>query len=123
MNLVILMGNTTHDIETKQTANGLLVANFQLAVRNIYNKDKTDFIRCVAFAKTAEILRDYVKKGQKISVEGRLEVSEYQTPEGENKKNTQVIVSLVHLISSPNQTAKEVTPQDFQEEAEEELPF
>lgn len=91
MNQVQLMGNVTADIELKEAATGKKYAQFTLAVNA--KGDNTNFIDMVAFDKLAEILSQYIKKGRKIAVEGRLSQSQYIDKEG-NKRNTlKVIVS------------------------------
>lgn len=79
MNNVTLMGRMTKECELRFTNNGKLgIANITLAVENPYNKDKTNFINCVAFGKTAEIIADHVKKGDQIGVVGHIETGSYE---------------------------------------------
>lgn len=73
MNKVILTGRTTKDIEVKTSASGTTFAKFTVAVQA--GKDKADFINCTAFGKTAELLEKYVHKGNRIGIEGRLNIS------------------------------------------------
>ena len=79
MNKVFLLGRLTKDPELKTTPKGLQIARFTLAVDGI---NKTDFINCVAFAKTAELLQKYVKQGQRLAVEGRWNTDSYDTDNG-----------------------------------------
>ena len=69
VNSVILIGRLTKDPEIKKTSSGKSVASFTLAVNQRFNRDKTDFINCVAWEKTADYLGNYVKKGNLIAVE------------------------------------------------------
>ena len=71
MNQVILTGHLAKDIELRKTQHNKSVASFTIAVSN--GKDKNaDFINCVAWEKTAELLSQYVKKGHKIGVQGKV---------------------------------------------------
>ena len=78
MNKVILMGRLTKDPEVKyvQGANTFTVARYTLAVNRRFKRDgepDADFIGCVAFGKSAEFVEKYLKKGQQIAIQGRLQ--------------------------------------------------
>ena len=98
MNKAILVGNLARDVEVRNNA-----ANFTIAVnRTFKNKDgeyDADFIRCVAFQKRAEILRDYTKKGNKIAVEGWIKTRSYENDAGDTRYVTEVEVDNVELLS------------------------
>ena len=75
MNIWIGSGRLTKDPAVKYTQSGKACANFTLAIdrrRSTDGKQQADFIQCVAWEKTAEIISQYVTKGQKIAVEGRI---------------------------------------------------
>ena len=93
-NKVILVGRTTRVPEVKMTSGMTRVVNFTLAVDNGYGEtQKTDFFNCVAFGKTAETIATYVKKGDLILVEGRLEIDKWTDREGVNRERTKIVVS------------------------------
>lgn len=93
-NKVIMVGRTTRVPEVKMTARLTKVANFTLAVDNGYGETKrTDFFNCVAFGKTAETIAAYVRKGDLILVEGRLEIDKWTDREGVNRERTKIVVS------------------------------
>lgn len=77
MNRTQLIGNLVSDVEFKQSASGTEVARLRLAVKrnfkNQQNEYDSDFINCVAFGKTAEIISQYFNKGSKIAVDGRIQ--------------------------------------------------
>ena len=83
VNKVILLGNVGKDPEIRATAGGMTVANFSIATTDRIKgqdgqyTDKTEWHNLVAFQRTAEIVRDYVKKGNKLYVEGRLQTSSW----------------------------------------------
>lgn len=101
MNKVILIGRTTADIDLRMTGNGTPVAKFTLAVDRRNKDDGTDFIYCTAWSKTAEVMDKYVKKGDRIGIVGRLQVSSYEK-DGQKRYATEVTVeSLEFLTNKP----------------------
>ena len=97
MNVVILMGRMTRDPELKYTSGGKAYANFTLAVQK--TKDDAEFIDCVAWEKTAETIAEYFRKGRKILLQGRLNVSSYEQ-NGEKRKSTKVVVNSFEFVES-----------------------
>lgn len=81
MNRVTLIGRLAKDVELRATKTGKNLATFTLAVSRPYKKDTeadADFIPCVAWEGTAEIISKYVKKGHRFAVSGRLETNTYE---------------------------------------------
>ena len=74
MNNVMLIGRLTKEPELKYTKDGKGYCNFTLAVSREFKKDETDFINCVAWDKRAEAIANYVKKGNKLGIIGRLQI-------------------------------------------------
>ena len=115
MNLVILMGRTTKDIDLRYTAqSNIPVARFTLAVDRPYTKQgeekKTDFISCVAFGRLAENLEKYIRKGRRIVIEGRIQVDSYDRDDRSKGYSTSVIVERFHFADSkPGEQAQEVS--------------
>ena len=109
MNKVILIGRTTKEIDLRRTTNGNAVVSFTLAVENRYQKDEegkntVDFINCVAWNKTAEIMDRYVSKGQKIAVEGRIQTRNYEDKDGKRVYVTEVLVSNLEMLEYVKKT-------------------
>lgn len=103
MNIVILMGRLTKDVDLKQSSTGKAYTQFSLAVDRPVAKgqDKqTDFINCKAFGKTAELLGNYFSKGNRVGVEGSLQVGSYVNKDGKTVYTTDVLVNRVHFIES-----------------------
>lgn len=97
MNKVILMGRLTRDPEVRysQGAEPLAVARYSLAVNRRFKRQgepDADFINCVAFGKTGEFAEKYFKKGQMVSVVGRLQVRNWEDQEGKKRVSTDVVV-------------------------------
>ena len=97
MNVVILMGRMTRDPELKYTSGGKAFANFSLAVQK--TKDEVEFIDCTAWEKTAETIAEYFRKGNRIPIQGRLSVSNYEQ-NGEKRKSTKVVVNSFEFVES-----------------------
>ena len=99
-NLVMLLGRTTADIELKQTTSGTYVSRFSLAVDRPGKDGGTDFINCVAFNGTAELVAKYVKKGNKIQVAGRIQTGSYKNKNGEKVYTTDIMVNSIEFCES-----------------------
>ena len=106
VNKVILLGNVGKDPEIKATASGTVVATFSIATSERFKdktgnwQDRTEWHNLVAYQRTAEIVRDYVKKGNKLYVEGRLQTSSWDDKTtGQKKYKTEIIVNDLSLLS------------------------
>ena len=104
LNKVILIGRTTREVELRRTSNGTAVATFTLAVENRFvlkdGKASTDFISCVAWANTAEIMEKYVRKGALIAIEGRIQTRNYDNKDGNRVYITEVVVENMRMLES-----------------------
>ena len=95
MNLVVLNGRLVRDPELKFGQSGKAYSRFSIAVDRPFqsssdkNSQTADFINCVAFGKTAEFIGEYFRKGRKILLNGKLQMSQY---ESEGKKVTTYVV-------------------------------
>ncbi|BDV02133.1 MAG: hypothetical protein HPAVJP_0220 [Candidatus Hepatoplasma vulgare] len=112
INKVLLTGRLTSNIELRQTNDGIVFSYFTLAVQRMSSKNETDFISCVTWRKTAEFMRDYLKKGSLIGVEGRLEVYRLEQ-DGNYQTRTNVNVSQVHFLESKQQNIDQSTENVF----------
>jgi single-strand DNA-binding protein len=106
VNKVILLGNVGKDPEIRSTGGGTMVANFTLATSDRFQdaqgnwQDKTEWHNLVAFKRTAEIVRDYVKKGHKLYIEGKIQTRSWDDKEsGQKKYRTEIIVNDLSLLS------------------------
>ena len=115
LNRVILMGRLTDTPECKQTANGVAVCSFTLAVdRNFKDKDgerQTDFINCVAWRSTAEFVARYFDKGMQVAVEGALQTRSYEDRQGNKRKAVEVVTEQVYFA---DRRRDEKPGQDFE---------
>src|SRR5260370_16980895 len=105
VNKVILIGNLGKDPEVKFTPSGTAVAKFSLATNERYKdkagewQDRTEWHNIVAWQRLAEIVGEYVKKGSKIYIEGRLQTSSWEDKQsGEKKYRTEIIAHDLVLL-------------------------
>ncbi len=99
MNLVALIGNVATDPEYSELPSGKQVAKFRLAVSRTVGEG-ADFITVVAWGRTAEIVRDYAPKGRRVSVEGRLHHTTWQTAgkKPEPRSHIEVVARDIQLL-------------------------
>ncbi|HHX62327.1 MAG TPA: single-stranded DNA-binding protein [Epulopiscium sp.] len=130
MNNINILGRLTKDPEVRysQSAAPVAVVNFSLAVNRRFKKQgeqDVDFINCVAFGKTGELIDQYVKKGEQLAVTGRLAIEQYEK-DGQKRTSTKVVVEAISFVSAPKQSgASNQEQQGFAPvgEYEEDLPF
>ena len=106
VNKVILIGNLGKDPEIKYTSSGMAVAKFSLATNERYKdkdgqwQDRTEWHNIVAWQRLAEIVGEYVKKGSKLYLEGRIQTSSWDDKEtGQKKYRTEIIANDLVLLS------------------------
>ncbi|WP_040192110.1 single-stranded DNA-binding protein [Clostridium culturomicium] len=105
MNKVVLIGRLTKDPELKFTPTGTSVTTFTLAVSRRYKKEgqpQADFIQIVAWGKTGEGVANYKKKGDLISVAGRIETRNYEAKDGTKRYVTEVIAEEIIFLDYEN---------------------
>ena len=100
MNNVFLIGRTTKDPEIRYSQNNLAIARFTLAVDRVSKEKETDFISCIAFGKTAELMEKYVPKGRKIAIQGHIQTGSYDAKDGHKVYTTDVIVERLEFCES-----------------------
>lgn len=129
MNYVGLMGRLTRDPELKQTSTGKSFCRFSIAVRKQFVKDGVDFINCVAWDKTAELINTYFKKGERILIQGRINTGTYEV-NGEKRNSFDVLVDQIDFIevkgntnSSQGTKVYNDLPTDDDQLDEDEFPF
>ena len=113
MNRVILLGRLARDPEVRytQAAEPLAVCRFAVAVDRPYSRNRqdneptADFINCVCFGKRGENINQYFRKGNRIAVQGRLQVSTYTDQQGNKRYSTDVVVEDFEFVESRNERA------------------
>ena len=108
VNKVFLLGNVGKDPEIRSSAGGMTIASFTLATADRQKDstgnwtDKTEWHNLVAFQRTAEIVRDYVKKGTQIFVEGKIQTRSWDDKEsGQKRYKTEILVNELSLLGKP----------------------
>lgn len=100
INQVILIGNVGADPEQRQANNGSAVTNFSVATSRRWKgtdgqmQDETEWHRIVAFGRLAEICGQYLTKGSKVYIEGRLQTNKWTDKDGNTRYTTQVILRI-----------------------------
>lgn len=112
VNKVILLGNVGKDPEIRTTQGGMTVASFSLATAERAKDqsgnwtDKTEWHNLVAFQRTAEIVRDYVKKGSQLYIEGKIQTRSWDDKEsGQKKYRTEILVNDLQLLGGRGEGA------------------
>ena len=104
VNKVVLVGHLGGDPETRFTASGAAVANFNLATNESWRdsngeiQDKTEWHRCVMFGKSAELGGDLLKKGQLVYVEGKLQTRNWDDKDGVKRYTTEVLCEMFTML-------------------------
>lgn len=106
MNKVILIGRLARDPEVRYTHTGKAVTSFSVAVDRFGGQNKeTDFIPVVTWDKLAENCGNFLSKGQKVAVEGRLQVRSYETQDGQKRRVSEVVAQTVEFLERKQQQA------------------
>lgn len=113
INKVILVGHLGRDAESATTASGVAVARFSLAtstrVKNSQSgtwDDRTEWHRVVLFGRQAESLRDYLRKGTMIGIDGRLQTRSWEDKDGQKRYTTEVVADRVELLGGGDRGAR-----------------
>lgn len=106
MNKVIISGRTTADIELKATQTGKSVASFTVAVDTGYGENKqTSFLDVIAWEKMAELVSQYVHKGNKVLICGRLQTRTWEDKDGKKRKATEIVANEIEFIEAKKSDA------------------
>ena len=111
LNKVILCGRLTADPELKQTASGIAVVSFSLAVNRRYQSksadgaqaQQADFINVVAWRQTAEFISRYFKKGSALCITGSIQTRSWQDQQGQKRYATEVVADEAMFVDSKNE--------------------
>lgn len=109
LNKIIMIARLTRDAEFK-TVGETNIASFSIAYSTGYgDKKKSNYIDCVAFGKTAEVVKNYTKKGSQIGLEGSLEQESWDGQDGKKNYKTKIRIASIQLLGSKsdNQTAND----------------
>jgi len=120
LNRVQLIGNLTRDPELRYTPQGTAVCSFSIATNRSWTtdtgekKDEADFHRIVAWNKLAELCSQFLSKGRKVYVEGRLTTRNWTAQDGGQRSTTEVVISdMILLDSAGNRAPKEESGEEY----------
>lgn len=105
INRVVLVGRLTKDPELRRTQSGTSVVSYTIAVNRRSaqpGQPDADFINCVAWNKTAELMAQYLRKGSLIGIEGRIQTRSYDNQQGQKVYITEVLVNMIQFLGSRN---------------------
>jgi len=117
VNKVMLIGNLGNDPDTRYTANGGAVTNLSLATTESWKdkntgekQEKTEWHRVVLFGKLGEIAGEYLGKGSKVYIEGKLQTRKWQGKDGQDRYTTEIVASDMQMLGDkPAGQARQAT--------------
>lgn len=105
VNKVILVGNLGSDPEVRYTGSGTAIANLRIATNERWRskesnewQERTEWHRVVMFSRLAEIAQEYLKKGQQVYIEGRIQTNKWQDQQGNDRYTTEVIANEMQML-------------------------
>ncbi len=135
VNKVLIIGNLGSDPEIKYTKAGDPVANLSIATSESWKdknsgdlQEKVEWHRVVMFSRLAEIAEQYLKKGSKVFVEGKLQTRKWQDQEGKDRYTTEVVAKEMTMIDSRStsqaqENSPKVESEKPKDDFEEDIPF
>lgn len=121
VNKVVLVGNLGKDPEMRYTQNGGAVANFSIATTESWKnkqtgeyENKSEWHNIVVFGKFGEMCGQYLKKGAKIYVEGKLQTRKWQGQDGQDRYTTEIIANDIQMLDSKDGQQQNAAPQQMQ---------
>ncbi len=119
INKVILIGNLGNDPDVRYTQGGAPVANITLATTDAWRdkatgdtKERTEWHRLVFFGRLAEIVSEYLRKGARIYVEGRLQTREWEDRDGNKRYTTEIIANEMQMLGGKEERGGEARPRE-----------
>lgn len=129
-NRIIMVGNLTRDLELKYLSSGIAVTKMGLANNRKYKKqdgseiDKVCFIDVKLFGRTAEIAYEYLKKGSKVLIEGKLDLDTWEDKDGVKKHSYSIIAESMQMLGKRNEIKNEELIKSAENDIkEDEIPF
>ena len=152
VNKVIIVGNLGNDPEVKYAANGSAIANISIATSESWTdknsgdkQEKTEWHRVVMFNRLGEIAGEYLRKGSKVYIEGKLQTRKWQDNNGQDRYTTEIVANTMQMLDgrdgvagggtvgnasniSPQQGGRQPSPQSAQQPApsndfDDDIPF
>lgn len=106
VNKVILIGSLGADVDVRYSQSGAAIASFRIATSEVWKKQdgskekQTEWHRIVAFGRLAEICGEYLAKGSKVYIEGRLQTRKYQDKDGQDRYTTEIVAREMKMLTT-----------------------
>jgi len=94
------MGRLTRDPELKYSQAGKAYCRFTVAINREFNREEADFINCLAFGKTAETIAEWLGKGRRIALQGRIQTGNYENKNGDKVNTFEVVADKFEFVDS-----------------------
>ena len=101
MNVVTLIGNLATDVDLKELGEDKKVASFLLAIDRVGQDKGADFVRVDVWGKQAETCAQYLHKGRRVAIDGRLRSRSWEEPDGKRRTAVEVVANRVQFLSGP----------------------
>ncbi|MEE8437707.1 MAG: single-stranded DNA-binding protein [Candidatus Neomarinimicrobiota bacterium] len=128
VNKVVLVGHLGSDPDSRYTPSGTAVVNFTLATNEAWrdsngeSQEKTEWHRCVMFGKSAELAGEWLKKGQLVYIEGKLQTRNWEDKDGNKRYTTEIVSDVFTMLGRKmNESEKPVVTSSGDDE--DDLPF
>ena len=122
MNKVCLIGRLSNKPQLRITVNDKKICRFSIAVtrrfKNATGVYEADFINCVAFNKTAELINEYIQKGDLVGVEGRIQIGSYTAQDGSKRYTTDVVVENIYFLKSKEKPTHEQVSEQVEKQTD-----
>ena len=122
VNKAIILGNVGQDPEIKYATNGNAIANISIATSESWKDkqtgqkhEKTEWHKVSAFGRLAEIIGEYVKKGSKVYIEGKIQTRKWQDKNGEDRYTTEIVANELQLLDSRSDASNQPAQAPQQE--------
>ena len=131
INKVILVGNLGNDPEVRYGANGAAIANITVATSDSWKDkntgeqvEKTEWHRVVGFNRVGEIMGEYLKKGSKVYIEGKLQTRKWQDKDGQDRYTTEIVANEMQMLDGKgDNSAPQPAPQQRAPDFDDDIPF
>lgn len=123
MNNVILMGRLTRDPELKYSQSGKAYCRFTVAINREFNREEADFINCLAFGKTAETIAEWLGKGRRIALQGRIQTGNYENKNGDKVNTFEVVADRFEFVDSAKSDTNNNQKNSDEVADDEDFPF
>ncbi len=128
LNKVMLIGNLTRDPELRYIPSGSAIASFTIAMNRVFKmqtgekKEEVSFVKIVVWGRMGEVCGEYLKKGQPVFVEGRLQSRSWDGPDGQKRSALEVIANNIQFLGNKGGSSRGADmPMESQASAKEEI--